>query len=279
VDREPERTPSTPVFFTADRPTITKKDSIAIITLFVALQDYHNHAVPYHRHPSRRLCCRLQPQHACLRSSGEYIRKDLFFVDRDIRRFANSHDDLFVSFQAAMQTSTARHIIMSDEETQAVMNSAQECIDSECSIDETTDLLKTLKSTEKDLEERLETIMNMIAHLQHINQKEERKTDEVREFVKDMMRVFNTDVSDDSVLLQIYGRKVLSHDFSLFLFSMSETHCFPSWIFGRGHQAFGCLQLTSPEAMEANSLNPSVVSATCCCRHILFAHTQHTRKA
>ena len=33
--------------------------------------------------------------------------------------------------------------------------------------------------------------MNMIAHLQHINEKEERKTDEVRSFVRDMLRVFD----------------------------------------------------------------------------------------
>merc|ERR1712124_243415 len=38
-----------------------------------------------------------------------------------------------------------------------------------------------------------EKIMNTISHLQHINAKEERKTDEVRAFVKDMLRVFNTD--------------------------------------------------------------------------------------
>ena len=94
-----------------------------------------------------------------------------------------------------MQSTTARHILMSDEETQAVMNKAEECIESECSIDETADLLRTLKSTERDLEERLESIMNMIAHLQHINEKEERQTDEVREFVKDMLRVFSTEVS------------------------------------------------------------------------------------
>jgi hypothetical protein len=35
--------------------------------------------------------------------------------------------------------------------------------------------------------------LNMISHLQHINEKEERQTDEVRAFVKDMLRVFSTD--------------------------------------------------------------------------------------
>ncbi|KAL3916198.1 MAG: hypothetical protein SGILL_005286 [Bacillariaceae sp.] len=96
---------------------------------------------------------------------------------------------------AVMPTSTARAILLSDQETQAVMDSAQDCIESECSIDETTELLTTLKSTEKDLEARLNKVMNMISHLQHINAKEERQTDEVRAFVKDMLRVFSTEVS------------------------------------------------------------------------------------
>lgn len=37
----------------------------------------------------------------------------------------------------------------------------------------------------------MEKIMNMISHLQHIDEKEERQTDEVRAFVRDMFRVFD----------------------------------------------------------------------------------------
>ena len=44
------------------------------------------------------------------------------------------------------------------------------------------------------LEQRLSKVMNMIAHLQHVNEKEERQTDEVRAFVKDMLRVFAHEV-------------------------------------------------------------------------------------
>lgn len=75
----------------------------------------------------------------------------------------------------------------------AVLNKSTECIESECSLDEVEELLTVLKQTEKDLEGRLTKIMNTISHLQHINHKEERKTDEVRAFVKDMLRVFSTD--------------------------------------------------------------------------------------
>lgn len=94
-----------------------------------------------------------------------------------------------------MPSTTARRIIMTDEETETILKSASDCVEGECSIDEVSELLSVLKDTEKELEARMEKIMNMIAHLQHINKKEERKTDEVRAFVQDMLRVFSTDVS------------------------------------------------------------------------------------
>merc|ERR1711865_1087245 len=90
-------------------------------------------------------------------------------------------------------STTAVRVIMSEEETATIMKKSEECIASECSLDEVDDLLAILKDTEKDLEDRLTKIMNMISHLQHINEKEERRTDEVRAFVKDMLRVFSTD--------------------------------------------------------------------------------------
>jgi len=88
---------------------------------------------------------------------------------------------------------TSQKVFLSEEETMNVLNKSNECIESECSIDEVDELLTVLKDTEKELEGRLEKIMNTISHLQHINEKEERKTDEVRAFVQDMLRVFNTD--------------------------------------------------------------------------------------
>jgi hypothetical protein len=82
---------------------------------------------------------------------------------------------------------------MTDEEVDAIMQSATECAEGECSIEDVDELLLELKEQEKVLEGRLETIMNMINHLQHVNEKEERQTDEVRAFVKDMLRVFAHD--------------------------------------------------------------------------------------
>jgi Asp-tRNA(Asn)/Glu-tRNA(Gln) amidotransferase C subunit len=83
---------------------------------------------------------------------------------------------------------------MSDAEQEKVLKQAGDCVDGECSLDEVSELLSLLKDTEHELETRLEKIMNMVSHLQDINAKEERKTDEVRAFVKDLLRVFAHDV-------------------------------------------------------------------------------------
>lgn len=68
-------------------------------------------------------------------------------------------------------------------------------MEGECSIDEVSELLTVLKSTEQELEDRLEKIKKMVSDLDHINEKEERKTDEVRALVQDLLRVFYTEVS------------------------------------------------------------------------------------
>ena len=84
---------------------------------------------------------------------------------------------------------------MTDEETNAILEKAEGCMGEECSIDEVDELLTVLKETQGELESRLSTIVGMIGKLQHLNEQEERQVDEVREFVRDMLRVFNTDVS------------------------------------------------------------------------------------
>jgi hypothetical protein len=126
-------------------------------------------------------------------------------------------------------STTARHLIMTEEETEGVLKSATDCMESECSLEEVSDLIKVLKETESELETRLEKIMNMIAHLQHINQKEERKTDEVRQFVQDMLRVFSTDVSQNFV----GGRRINILFFLTFESFSSETYLFPAGLYWR----------------------------------------------
>ena len=93
-------------------------------------------------------------------------------------------------------SSSARFIILSDSETDAILKSAAECAEGECNIDDVAGLVSDLKEQQKEMEGRLKKINSMIEQLEHINAKDERKADEVRSFVKDMLRVFSHDVSN-----------------------------------------------------------------------------------
>ena len=84
---------------------------------------------------------------------------------------------------------------MTDKEVEDILAKANGCMGEECSVDEVDELLFLLKDTQKSLESRMANIKNMISDLQHLNSHDERKVDDVRAFVKDMLRVFAHDVS------------------------------------------------------------------------------------
>lgn len=79
---------------------------------------------------------------------------------------------------------------MSAEETDKIMESASSCAEGECSLDEVEDLIDILKQQQKELFERVETVKEMIATLETMNAEPDRKTDEVRETVRALFRVF-----------------------------------------------------------------------------------------
>jgi hypothetical protein len=86
---------------------------------------------------------------------------------------------------------------MTESEIQTILMKANGCVESECAISDVDDLISELKDQQRVLNARLETIMNAVAHLQTANSKvgDNRKTDDVRNIVKDMLRVFTTVVS------------------------------------------------------------------------------------
>jgi hypothetical protein len=92
---------------------------------------------------------------------------------------------------AAIASPTARHILLSDEETAQILKTADDCVQGECSIDDIDGLLSELRDTENELKDRLVKVTKMISELQHVNEKDERKTSEVKQFVKEMLSVFN----------------------------------------------------------------------------------------
>ena len=79
---------------------------------------------------------------------------------------------------------------MSPDETEAVMKHATDCADGECSLDEVQDLIDILKVQQKELSNRVENVKSMIATLETSNAKSDRKTDEVRETIRALYRVF-----------------------------------------------------------------------------------------
>ena len=90
---------------------------------------------------------------------------------------------------------------MTEDEITAILDKAHGCVESECAVNDVDDLISELKDQQKVLQARLESIMNVVAHLQAANAKQDRKTDDVRALVKDMLRVFTTQVSSDASLI------------------------------------------------------------------------------
>ena len=111
-------------------------------------------------------------------------------------------ESMCLTFTLVRQPSLiARHVLLSDDETDTILKHGIDCVESECSVDDVDDLIKTLKEQQEVLKQRLVKVMNMVAHLQEVNQKQDRKTDEVRGFVRDLLRVFNHEVSFRLILV------------------------------------------------------------------------------
>jgi hypothetical protein len=103
------------------------------------------------------------------------------------------HTNTHTQTQPAI-SNTARFILLSDAETESIMKVAGECAEGECSIDEVAALVGDLKEQQELLQMRLTKVTTMISDLETLNAKDERKDSEVRQFVKDMLRVFAHEV-------------------------------------------------------------------------------------
>lgn len=84
----------------------------------------------------------------------------------------------------------ARQVILSEQEIESIMQSATDCSEGECSLEDVNELIFELKEQQQIMEDRLVKTMNMIAELQNLNKQAEDR-DEVKAFVKDMLRVFS----------------------------------------------------------------------------------------
>ena len=79
---------------------------------------------------------------------------------------------------------------MSHGETDIVLETAANCVEGECSLDEIDGLIELLKDQQKEASLRLDDIRDMIKSLETVNDSDERSVDEIRETVRAIFRVF-----------------------------------------------------------------------------------------
>jgi archaellum component FlaC len=83
---------------------------------------------------------------------------------------------------------------MSQGETETLLKTANDCAGGgECSLDDVSELISVLKEQQKDLSDRVQKVRKRINDLNHVNEKDDRKVDEVRETVRALFRVFQMD--------------------------------------------------------------------------------------
>ena len=79
---------------------------------------------------------------------------------------------------------------MAPDDVDSLLSKAGSCAEGECSVDEVGELLDVLKGQQKELYSRVQTLKETIYKLEHVNEKDNRKVDEVRETVRAIYRVF-----------------------------------------------------------------------------------------
>ena len=94
----------------------------------------------------------------------------------------------------ASRSSTALNI-MTASELESIINEAESCAKGECALDEVEALISSLKEQGKMLSNRIAEVDALVKDLEHINGKDNRPADEVRETVRAIFRIFSLGVS------------------------------------------------------------------------------------
>jgi hypothetical protein len=79
--------------------------------------------------------------------------------------------------------------LLSPSENKVLFDQAESCLE-ECSLEEVDQLIQTLHSQQTELTKRLGEVQKMIAALETVNAKDDRKVDQVRETVRAIYRIF-----------------------------------------------------------------------------------------
>jgi hypothetical protein len=100
----------------------------------------------------------------------------------------------FAPTASSFRVPTARNL-MSAEEVKAILAEAESCAQGECALDEVENLITNLQQQQSLLNKRISEIDGLIKDLEHVNGKDNRPTDEVRETVRAIFRIFALGVS------------------------------------------------------------------------------------
>ena len=95
----------------------------------------------------------------------------------------------------AFRPSTSLNI-MTPSELESIINEAEACAGGECALDEVDSLINNLLEQQKMLNKRIGEIDELVQDLEHINGKDNRPVDEVKDTVKAIFRIFALGVSD-----------------------------------------------------------------------------------
>lgn len=119
----------------------------------------------------------------------------------------------FAPTATSMRVHTARNLMTADE-VKAIMDEAESCSKGECAIDEVEDLISSLLTQQSLLSKRIAEIDGLVKDLEHVNGRDERPTDEIRETVRAIFRIFALGVSyfpvtcdSSSYMLLTYSHK------------------------------------------------------------------------
>lgn len=93
----------------------------------------------------------------------------------------------------AVRASTAHYGLLTDEETNQIVQKADDCAGGECSVEDVSTLLIDLREQEATLKTRLDEISKTVMALDKVNSQEERPVNEIRETIRAIMRIFILD--------------------------------------------------------------------------------------
>mmetsp|Transcript_18383 Transcript_18383/g.35776 ORF Transcript_18383/g.35776 Transcript_18383/m.35776 type:complete len:162 (-) Transcript_18383:231-716(-) len=91
---------------------------------------------------------------------------------------------------AVPQTRATALNLMSAQEVELIMEEAEKCAHGECQLDEVDSLIASLQDQQSLLSKRIEEMDGLIKELEHINGKDNRPVDEMKETLRAIFRIF-----------------------------------------------------------------------------------------